>query len=307
MAKCANPVDEAWSTEPVSFPNDVDVRSLTATNDALFILSTNGSLLKSTDGASWTSTGETWNTIVAPYNSTLLGLKANNGTYYHVTYPSSNSIATSDEFPVSGSSAAAVLATKWSDNNQIMIVGGRKKNGSLTGATWAYDGSQWTQLSSGMVPSEGLAVSAYTISETDTTTWRVTDMNVLLAIGGKNQLSSINSKVYLSRNMGMTWSVGTDLLQLPDYMPAVYNADLLVFTTKMSDNLNAQSIKNGWSVMPLQALPSIYRRANSRVISATESWECPYIYRFGGVDANGNLKKDVWRGVVNHFTFRPLE
>ena len=31
------------------------------------------------------------------------------------------------------------------------------------------------------------------------------------------------------------------------------------------------------------------------------------IHKFGGLDENGVLQNSLWRGVINHFTFRPLE
>jgi hypothetical protein len=37
-----------------------------------------------------------------------------------------------------------------------------------------------------------------------------------------------------------------------------------------------------------------------------ESWECPYIYLFGGYNDQGALLPYVWRGVYNRLTNYPL-
>ena len=37
-----------------------------------------------------------------------------------------------------------------------------------------------------------------------------------------------------------------------------------------------------------------------------DTWECPFLYLFGGVTPDGTLSPYMWRGAVNHFRFRPL-
>ena len=36
------------------------------------------------------------------------------------------------------------------------------------------------------------------------------------------------------------------------------------------------------------------------------SWECPYIFLFGGHTADGRLSNTVWRGVLERLRFTPL-
>lgn len=45
----------------------------------------------------------------------------------------------------------------------------------------------------------------------------------------------------------------------------------------------------------------------SRAVKPIESWDCPYIYLFGGTDLTGTLNDSVWRGVLNRLTFKPLQ
>ena len=84
-------------------------------------------------------------------------------------------------------------------------MGGRKADGTFTGATWAYDGSSWARISESMPAAEGYAVTQYPICETDTMSWRLKISDVLIAFGGKNGAGVVGRDVYVSRDMGMTW------------------------------------------------------------------------------------------------------
>ncbi len=44
----------------------------------------------------------------------------------------------------------------------------------------------------------------------------------------------------------------------------------------------------------------------SRIDKPVTSWECPYIFLFGGTAADGSLIPGVTRGVINRFTFKPI-
>lgn len=311
MATSADIFNASWHKSQVSFPAPVDVRSLTATTGSLYILTEAGHLLASADGSSWRDTGSIWKSITAPYGDTLLGLEYDNGTYSHVTYPATGKTAAQADFPVSGTSAAATYTTKWAPDDQIVISGGRRADGAMTGSSWAYDGTAWACIGKSLPAAEGYAIAKYTVSETDSLRWRIKTSDVLLAFGGRSASGSINRDVYLSRDMGMTWKKGDIFLQLPEYMPSVYGADLLTFDHRMTADAAAGTLAaaRGWKRSPLRTLPSVYDMApvRSRVISQTEEWECPFLYMFGGTLEDGALQPVVWRGVVNHFTFRPLE
>ena len=309
MSVSGNPYDWRWDDVKVSFPKHVDVRSLTATPASFYILAEDGELLKSADGQAWETTGEYWRSIVAPWDDvTILGLKASaGGALMHVTYPASTETVAASDFPVGGNSASVKFTSKWASQPQIVTMGGRKADGTFTGATWAYDGSSWARISESMPAAEGYAVTQYQICETDTMSWRLKISDVLIAFGGKNGAGVVGRDVYVSRDMGMTWKKGGETLQLPEYMPSVYNADVVVFATQMSADASVSAAN--WLEMPVKGAHPYYTRIlpKSRIISATERWDCPYIYMFGGVEEGGALQDAVWRGVVNHFTFRPLE
>jgi hypothetical protein len=43
-----------------------------------------------------------------------------------------------------------------------------------------------------------------------------------------------------------------------------------------------------------------------RIQSPVISWECPYIYLFGGYNDQGALLPYMWRGVYNRLYFYPV-
>jgi hypothetical protein len=291
-----------WSSEMITFPSRVDVRSFTATDDSFYILDTAGNLLKSSDAKTWSNTGYEMTYITAAYGTELLGVKLIDGTYYHVTYPDNGKqTAVAADFPVSGNSLASGFSSKWSTSSQIMTVGGKTATGALTGATWAYDGNSWVHLGS-LPAAENFALAPYIISETDTTTWLVTETKVLMAFGGKTS-TKINKTVYLSRDYGMTWEEADSLLQLPEMMPTVYQADALV----INETLDATTLyaPGRWKNVKLANQPAWARRP--RAVTPITEWECPYIYMFGGKNEKGALEPQVWRGVINHLTYKPLQ
>jgi hypothetical protein len=46
--------------------------------------------------------------------------------------------------------------------------------------------------------------------------------------------------------------------------------------------------------------------APRRVKTPVTSWECPFIYLFGGYNDQGDLLPYVWRGVYNRLTNTPV-
>lgn len=293
-----------WTSSAVSFGKPVDLRSITATTDAMYALASDGTLLTSADGTSWSATGETWTSISAAYGDRLLGVKSSGGRYVFVEYPGGEKGEMPAGFPLSGASTAVRFDSKWSENQQIIIVGGRLADGSCSPATWTYAGDRWARLSSGIPAAEGYAVTNYTVTETDTVSWRLTEKQVTLAFGGRNSLGN-NNTVYISRDMGVTWTKAGDLLQLPEYMKAGAFADIVVADTRypLPDAGARSRAGSGWMPVGVAEVPSCSLRA----VAPVTEWDCPFVYLFGGIDDAGAVQPYVWRGVVNHFTFRPLE
>lgn len=284
LAISDDPYADNWRKASVAFPKEVGTETFTATDNSLYILANDGDLLANTDeGATWASTGNTWKAISAPYGDKLIGVKETDGALTAVSQPSGVSQRLPSTFPVSLTSAGIPFTSKWASSPQVMIAGGRLADGSLTGATWAFDGTSWASIGSGLPAAEGYAVALTSICETDTVTWRVKTSQVLLAIGGRDA-SKVSRDVYVSRDMGLNWKKGADLLQLPPYIPNLFAADLLMFDSTFT---------------PAGARP--------KAVKPIEQWEVPVLYLFGGRDERGTLLPNFWRGAVNHLTFKPLQ
>lgn len=306
-AVTSNPADNNWDVQTVTLPAGAVLRTVTASDDALYIIG--GTLLyKSTDmGSTWTSTGSEMSYIYGGYGTSVVGVKmAADGTYKHVTYPSTTETAVADGCPVEGTSASLLFATKWSDNPMLMVIGGRTASGDLTGDMWAYDGNEWVCMSINGIPAaEGVTIVPYFTFRT-ASTWVVSEYTTLFAFGGKDANGICSKTVYMSLDRGVHWSKAGTLLQLPDYMPAVAYAQALVFDKIMTVGSRAA----GWKEYAPMALPAWYnviKSSDSRAVKPITQWECPYIYLFGGVKTDGTFSDTVWRGVINRLSFKPLQ
>ena len=282
LSRSENVFAGTWSAIATDLPADADITSFNASDDTLYILDGNGNLLSSADGAAWTPAGAIgWRAITAVYPGGVLGLKAAaDGSLRHVAYPSGAESAVASDFPVEGYSQSILSSSKWAPRPQVMIAGGRTATGTLTGATWAYDGSTWAKVGKGLPAAEGYAVARYTIVQTDTLSWQSKRIPALVAIGGRGALKCQRS-VYVSRDMGMNWNKGSNLVQLPEYIPSLYGADLLVID--YTETLKPKAVK------PIT------------------SWEVPVLLMFGGIGDDGLLQPYYWQGAINSLRFKPLQ
>lgn len=271
-----------WTVKNVTLPADADVNSFTATDNSLFILA-GATLYSSPDGETWTSTGVGMNHIYGAYLSSVVGVKKkDDGTYVHVSYPSSAEIAVPASCPVSGTSDVIIYESEWSVNPMLIFTGGRKADGNLTGATWAYDGSEWAQISAQNLPAlEGLAIVPYQTMNINNQ-WVQTFTPVLLAMGGKAQDGTIDKTVYMSYDRGVHWTTA------PLFMQPAANAKMLT----------------GFQIM---AESSWLGNEASRAVAPITRWECPFLYVFGGYNASGNLNAEIWRGALNAFRIKPIQ
>lgn len=306
IAVCDNPGDNNWSKNNVSFSFTPDIESLNATNDALYILDTNGNLYTSVDGLSWTSCNTVWSHIYGGYESTLLGVENDATGYYHVTYPATSRKAVAAKCPITATSPLAEYNSEWSASPQVLIIGGQLADGSITGDTWGYDGSTWVKLSNTPIsPRHSMTLVPYYTYKTDSTNWSVTKHLTLIALGGFNANGIACKDVYISLNEGINWRRADDLMQLPDYIPAMGAAQALVFPITYTSRA-----MSSWEEFQPKHLPSwwqIQNPATSRASQAITQWECPYIYLFGGRSETVGLYNTVWRGVINRLTFKPLQ
>lgn len=305
VASATDPAGE-WTNVASNLPSDALINSITATDNALFAVTSDGKLLTSADkGVNWTVLSVQMNHILGAYGSTLLGVrKGDDGVYYHTSYPASGETPVDAKFPVAGTSQAVTYSNEWSTEPMLMIVGGATSSGALTEATWAYDGNTWGCISPDGIPAmEGVCLVPYYTYKVNNQ-WVASEVSTLVAIGGRLTNGKINPNVYISLNRGLNWVKADQCMQLPDYLSPVAYAQSVVHSVTLSSRAGGA---NGWRDMPVNGLPVWYRGSQSRASVPVTSWDCPYVYLFGGETELSGLSAKVWRGVINRMTFKPLQ
>lgn len=263
------------------------VETLHGTTDgSLYILGTDGTLYRSTDGgASWTATPREWVAVIGAYGSDLLGIASAGASFYTQNLAGDN-FEMPAGMPVEGFSAPVEYTFPMSSNPQLMIVGGRRADGTLTTDTWGFDGSRWACLSRRGLPAalEGAILVPY-VAFRQAGSLSYTEVQAMLVFGGRDADGLLSSTTYISTDYGVNWRQADATMQLPDYMPAMWNAQAVVLNTEMRANIAA---------------------APARISRPVESWACPYIYIIGGCDASGALYPTIWRGAINKLTYKPI-
>lgn len=275
-----NPGNKMWDHKAVNFGFIPQTDTFRASSESLYILDVDGKMYKSDDfGVTWTPTGLTCDYLIGGYADRMIGTKRNGNTWSIVSTDGST-VAAPEGFPVRNASVPLEYGFPMSDSRQMTIVGGRTATGSLVAGAWGYDGSSWAYLTSKPLP-EGLEETTVTPYYTfeENAYWVATKESIFVVIGGRNAKGESNDSTYISYNYGMSWQKAPELMQLSKTVPGMACSQTLVFSSMLG----------------------------SRASSAITSWECPYIYMFGGYDENDRLYNTVWRGVINRLSFKPLQ
>ena len=289
----SSPNQGTWDKQTIALPFAPQVGSLTATADDLYLLATDGTLYSSADGVAWTSCGVTWHSIMGAYDGRVLGIIAGGDGFYHDEFPHTDGFETSlveDGFPVTGASGMIETDYDWTVSQQAMIVGGKDSEGNVLSDVWGYDGHHWGKINnihSSVLPAltDATLFSYYTY-KTLPGVRRYASQQTWYVMGGKLADGSLNGNIYLSSTQGITWTKGDSTITQASYMPKFYGAQAFV----NEETLNAGA---GY-YMP------------RRVQSLVTSWQCPFIYLFGGYNDQGQLLPYMWRGVYNRMTNYPV-
>ena len=283
----------SWSSQQAVVPFEPQVASLVATEEAFYMLDTAGGLWTSSDGIAWTACGVKWHSLIGAYGDRVLGILADETGYRHDEYPRRDGYAPAaveEGFPVAHSSDVIETENDWTVSQQVAIVGGVDAKGNLVSSVWGYDGTNWGKVnnsSTSALPAlaDATFFSYYTY-KTMPGVRRYARQATWYVMGGKLADGSLNGKVYLSNTQGITWSVGDSTMSQPSFMPRFYGAQVMV---------NQETLTLGGAAnMP------------RRIASLVTSWDCPYIYLFGGYNDRGELLPSVWRGVYNRLTNTPV-
>ncbi|MCM1368990.1 MAG: DUF6242 domain-containing protein [Candidatus Amulumruptor caecigallinarius] len=297
VATSSNLIDNEWTRTAVSFSFTPDIKTICASENALWMLDINGNLLTSDDMRTWRVTGKKWDALIGGYNSTAIGLTSgSNGKLQFAQYPT-GSLAVGDipeDFPVTGFSNFVTLKNKWTSTPVAFFAGGVTVTGSMSQATWAFDGSEWVKLSEGGIPQvSGATIIQYYNYRRSASGESMSEYPVWLLIGGEKADGTFNRDVYLTYDNGVNWTRGTRAMQLPATIPAMANCDNIVMGTQQQGNIS-DSWKSGMLRIPYEVEGDVI------------TWECPYIYLIGGYDANGTLYNTIYRGVLTRLTFTPI-
>ncbi len=302
-AVSADPGLNDWKITEVNMPATLDVNSITAADDALYAL-VGGILAKSVDeGTTWSLTGVAMSHIFCSLNNRIIGVnKHADNKYFYATYPVTAETRVPDDAPVSGTGQPLAFTTEWSSTPMVFVLGGRTASGNVVGGMWAYDGTQWSNVSNRGIPGvSGVTMFPYFFFRV-LDDWKVTEKSVILAFGGRLIDGSLSRPTYISSDLGVNWDKAGPLMQLPKGVPSLEGAQALVFKKTISSRA-----ASAWTPLELPGLSGWLSVDNDSGIAPITSWECPYIYLFGGTDESGNLNTRVWRGAINRLTFKPLQ
>lgn len=315
---CTTDPAGTWDMVRCNLSFKPDINSFTATNDALYILDAEGNLYTSTDeGVDWTPTGKSAAGMVGAYGNRLLATAESGSVWSIMEYPAGNIIAAPDGFPVRNASPAIALSFEMAVNPQLIVVGGRKADGTLTGDTWGFDGTSWANITRRPIAEklENMALVPYFELKPDTTSWKASDhTTVLLAMGGNRIDGSLNDTVYMSYDFGMTWDKAPDMMQIPTkVMPARKLAQAYPHTGVSHTKAASAKLPEVFSshVMEWRStgyeVPALRNSVMARITKPLTEWEVPYIYMFGGVNADGATYNTVFRGAILGLTYKPVE
>lgn len=304
VAYCDNLFKGNWTKAGFEPGFDIDLRTITSSGKALYALSTDGSLYESTDAATWNATGKKWISVIGGYSDWVLGLRLDeNGRILHTSWPEGEFAETEADpaFPIKDASNFTLFFNKWAPHPVGTLFGGETLDGNLTSATWAFDGTSWAILSEGKTPAlRGATVVPYFGYLQSSALWIQTEYTTWFLTGGVDKDGKVNKTTYISYDYGVNWHQGDASLQLPESLKPLYNADQIVQSTPMS-----ASLADAWT--KVASRPSgMYKKLPYTVDGMTISWDCPYIFLFGGYTEGGGFNPTIRRGVLTRLTFAPI-
>lgn len=304
LSTCPDPATAQWTQTPIQPDFTPRVRTLAATSGKLWLLDTEGRLYSSAAGVEWQAADKVWHNIIGAYGETLLGIaRDDNGAY---TIESANGLypahSLPDGFPIEDYSNIYSYKSKWMAAPVSVIAGGVTASGTLSSAVWAFDGLNWAKLSTGRIPAlrSAVLVPYYTFRRKQNS-WSYNEFSTVMMLGGMDGKGELNRKTYITYDNGVNWTEASSLLCLPEQIPGMWQID----QTIQSKPMQAPLLAPAWEEAPARRIPAWYRVASS-VENNTISWECPYIYLYGGCDSEGMLYNTIWRGVLNRLLFKPI-
>ncbi|MCH5235145.1 MAG: hypothetical protein J1E16_07605 [Muribaculaceae bacterium] len=292
-----------WTKTDMKFGFEPAIDSFTSTPDSFWLLSITGHLYSSDNIETWTDTGEEWVSILGGYQNSVLGIKSSETGLLHTKYPAETNYMDSpleEDFPVNNSSALGVMETEWDPQPFAILAGGVMADGLPTSAVWAYDGTNWAIINDSVLPAVEKPMMARYIVYRDTPyIFLKREMDVWLFFGGVNKDGEMNRSVYMTYDNGVHWSLAPDLMQLPESLPSLGGADVIVAGYDLSADLS-----EAWTPEKMTKT-SPWTRTSYTIDGYDITWVCPYLYIFGGYLEDSSLSSVIWRGVLARLEFTP--
>lgn len=301
LATCSDLYADEWEKREITLPFTPDISSLVASGPTMWMLDDAGNLYTTTDMTTFTPSGEKWLSITGTYLDTAVGIREEGGKRYFAQHPTRdiNPCEIPADFPVSGASNFVTLQNKWTSSPVALAACGRKADGKISDAVWAFDGSEWITLSNGGLPAmEGASLIPYYNYRPSHTGDSMIEYGVWMLLGGRMADGSFNRTIYISYDNGVTWHRGGNQLQLPEVVPSMSGCDNIVAEHPMEGNLS-----DNWKIARSGKGP---RRISFTTEGDRVMWDCPYIYLIGGQSPDGRLYDTIWRGVLQRLTFMPV-
>lgn len=302
-----------WQKGTISGISDLDINSIIVSPEGFFALvgtSDSKTLVSSSDGVNWSPVAgsSAFYSLIGMYESTLLGIVKDGSAYKYASYPQQGELtAVPADFPVSGFSNTVSYKSDWG-TSQIVFVGGRLSDGhSFSNSVWGFDGENWVSLNNvnggaggaPITPREGAMFFTYYTYKYHSSLDYYTELLTYFIIGGSDGTKVLND-IYTTTDLGGFWTKAEDgsSLSLPKDIKGRAFASAVV----CEESLDIRSSQMSWNLLESPVIPTGMRRYTK----ALTTEPVPFIYMFGGVDENGDLYDEVWRGVITRLTFEPI-
>lgn len=291
-----------WQIQPY-FPGfKASVESFTAAQYGFYMTDVNGELYFSSDLKDWKTTGQKWLNIFGAYGSGVIGIKTSDASILHTRYPAPEGYVEkeiAENFPIYNTSSLGVIGSKWTDHQTAIMAGGVNRDGRLSNDVWAYDGENWAIINTGILPSlEAPMLARYVVYRDTPYIFTKREFDVWMILGGIDEDNEMNRDVFFSYDNGVNWQLASESIQLPEIIPYLKGADVIVAGYEITTDLSeAWTLKN--------ASPT---RAGYTLDGYDITWICPYLYIFGGYSPypDNTLNTEIWRGVLQRLRFTPI-
>ena len=289
------------SINPGFVPN---TESFTATPEKLWLLGNNGTLYTSMDGDSWNDIEEDWISILGAYGNSVLGIKKSGYDLLHTMYPAEEGFVETiveEDFPIYNSSQLGVLDITWYPKPYAILAGGIYGDGNISNAIWAYDGESWAIINDTDLPAlEKPMMARYVVYRDTPYIFTQREMDVWLLFGGVDNEGEMNRNVYMTYDNGVHWQLAPDMMQLPETIPSLGGADVIVAGYDLTADLS-----EAWTPKETTRT-SPWTRTTYTIDGYDIRWVCPYLYIFGGYPDDQKLSTEIWRGVLARLEFTPI-